>query len=443
MVSMPRAHILALTFLVACTPEIGSDPTPEVLEFDPSSTPPRVSEPSFVVINPSTGKIDLSLAGIDVPADCQNQTDMPQAQCEFNQYLESLDGFPTVAGARTPVSAPVDLASASVPANVAVVEAKSMSLFNEVGVAFDSTNRYLQVAPRKSWPVGAFVWIGVRGYEGGIRAGGKPVVASVVYNLLKRDDSLTCRADTRSPEMIEASCPYLGLLAQQMTAEAARASLGRLEELRQFMGATMGWTLMESVGGIPKAEAAMLWAFPIHSGPVIDLNPAVGLQPQLAATDEIRLAVNGELDPSTVRAFRAFSSAGTVYLINLTALAAMSPASFPAVAATYADGVISIKGAAPFERGQLYGVFVTKGVKSPGGKSLVAPPVSVLLMARGRLVGADGKSTVSSVGDSEALLLEAGRQQLAALFENTLFTATTGISREELAYLFAFPLGAP
>ena len=62
-------------------------------------------------------------------------------------------------------------------------------------------------------------------------------------------------------------------------------------------------------------------------------------------------------------------------------------------------------------------------------------------MARGRLIDDAGKSTVSSVPDVDAILLEVGRQQLAALFGNAMFTALTGIRRENLAYLFAFPLG--
>jgi hypothetical protein len=228
-----------------------------------------------------------------------------------------------------------------------------------------------------------------------------------------------------------------------MSPEAARESLARLEPLRQAMANLRGWELMAEVGGIPKSEVAMLWGFPIHSNPIIDLDPRAGLVPELAAPDEIHLGVNGDLDPSTVKAFRASAESGTVYLANLTALAQMSPAGFPPVTASSSGGTIIIKGAAPFERGQFYGVFVTRGVKSMTGKPLVPPPVSVLLMARGKLVGEDGKSTVSIVSDSDALALEAGRLQLAALLGNPLFTATTGISREDLAYVYAFLLGVP
>jgi hypothetical protein len=443
--------VAILSDLAACTPEIGTDPTPEVMEFDPSSTPPRVSEPSFAVVNPATMRIDLGLAGIDVPMDCQNQTAMTQAQCEFNQYLESLSGFPTATSARAPVSAEVDLATTM--GNVSVVAASvaaatAQPMLADVSVGFDQATRYLQVATKKSWPVGSFVWMGVRGYERGIRAGGKPVVASVIYNLLKREREpdgpaqvLTCGAT--SADAIDATCPYLDLLSQQMSVEAARASLVRLESLRQAMITFRGWELMEAVGGIPKAEVAMLWGFPVHRAPVIDLNPKTGLQPQVTAADELRLAVNGEVDAATIQAFR-IGNPGTVYFVNLTALAAGDLAGgFPAVTASVSGGAIVIKGSAPFERGKTYGIFVTRGAKTTMGTALVPPPISVLLMSRGKLSGSDGKSTVSSVSDEDALLLELGRQQLAMLLDSNLFVSVTGLEREDIAYLFAFPLGAP
>ncbi len=443
-----RPVLVAVSFLVACTPDIGTDPTPAVMEFDPAGSPPRVSEPSFAVIDRATGRIDLGLAGVDVPDDCASQTAMPRAQCELNQYLESLDGFPTVTPGRAPVSAAVDLATAMVPGNVAVVEATSQQRIDDLGVGFDATGRYLQVAASRSWPVGGFVWMGVRGYTGGIRAGGQPVVASVVYNLLKREREgdgpeavLTCGA--ASPQAIDATCAYLGLLSQQMSVEAARASLVRLEGLRQAMLTLRAWELMETIGGIPKAEVAMLWGFPVQKGPVIELNPRAGLQPQVAAADEMRLPVNGAIDPATVRAFR-IGNPGTVYFVNLTALAAGDlPGGFPAVTASASAGSIVIKGASAFERGKIYGIIVTRGVKADGGKALVPPPISVLLMARGSLMGGDGRSTVSSVSDQDAIQLEVGRVQLAALLDNATFVGVTGLRREDIAYLFAFPLVTP
>jgi hypothetical protein len=433
-----------------CTPDVPTDPLPEVLEFDPSASPPRASEPTFLLRNPVTGKIDLGLAGIDVAADCATVPPLSRAQCEFDQYLESLDGFPTVAGARTPASAVIDLATATVPANVAVIEASRMQPVTDVLVGFDATGGYLQIAPKTPWPVGGFIWMGVRGYDNGVHAAGKPVVASVPYNLLKRDESLTCGAATA--DAIDESCPYFQLVvgrasderAQIAAKSTAKRSLADLEKIRQAMVALGGWPLLATVGGIPKSEAAVLWGFPIHSASVVDLNPAMGLEPKIVGPNEIRLAVNGTVDPATVSAFRLAVAPGTVVFMNLSALAEMDlVAGLPKVTATYEAGAIVIHTELPLDRSNTYGVAIRRGVKNTQGTPLVPPPVSVLLMARGTLLDAEMKSTVSSVSDADAKQLEVGRQQLATLLDNDLFVPLTAIAREDLAYLFAFSANTP
>jgi hypothetical protein len=440
------AAATAALAVAACTPEIDTDPVPAVMEFDPNAKPPRVSEPSFLARDPTTGKIDLGVAGIDVPADCSTQPALARAQCEFNQYLESLDGFPTVATARTPVSGPVDLPTATVPANVAVIDGITKQPINQVAVSYDATARYLVIAPSRSWPTAGFIWIGVRGYDAGIRVQGKPVVASTAYNLLKRNDSLTCGATT--PAAIPATCGYLGLLSQQMSPDMARASLVSLEGLRTVFTLPQvgggGWASLEAAG-IPKAQAVVLWGFPVHSNPVIDLYPPAGLVPQPAGANEIRLAVNGTLDPATVTPLRVAQSVGTVMLVNLDALAEPMPTGgFPAFDARYAAGTISITTTAPLQAGKRYAILVTRAAKDPQSRPLVPPPISVLLMARGPLVDpATMKSTVASIGAAEAAQLEAGRQGLAMLLDNSTFQALTTIRREDLAYLFAFTWGTP
>ncbi|HEY0707532.1 MAG TPA: hypothetical protein VGG33_12095 [Polyangia bacterium] len=438
---------------LACTPDIDTDPLPEAAQFEPTAVPPRVSEPSFLAVNPATGRIDLSLAGVVVPPACDDTVPVSaRAQCEFNQYLQSLDGFPTTAGARTPMTAPVDLASVVAPQTLAVFDARTQTPIAEVAPSYDAVGNYLQVAPKRGWPVGSFIWLGLRGYEAGIRAGGKPVVASVTYNLLKREAPLTCApaaAPIADPAAISPACPYYQLLSTQPGATDAgtRASLLQLEQLRQVFALPppMGlgaWALLAAVGGIPKAEAAVLWGFPVHSAPVIDLDPNVGLAPRVMAPDEIHLGVNGTLAPETVKAFRIAESVGSVYFMNLAALGQGNLFSgFPPITATYAGGSIVIKTATPLSPG-LYGVVVTRDVKSTTGAAMVSPPISVLLMARGPLVDGAGKSLVSSVSDANAAQLELGRQQLAPLLENPMLTGSTWQRREQIAYLYAFAVGA-
>jgi hypothetical protein len=349
------------------------------------------------------------------------------------------------------VSAAVDLSTVTAE-TVAVVEARTLQRLTDVNFTFEPTNRYLQVSPKRSWPVGGFVWVGVRGYDKGIRTAvmppdvvGKPVVASLAYNLLKREGMpgvpvLTCGADPTMPATIDPNCEYYRLLAQRSANDAAtRGSLARLEVLRQATNMLGGWTLLEMLGGIPKAEAAILWGFPIHSAPVIDINPLAGVVPTVVGPNQIRLAVNGELNPATVGAFRIAEQEGSVYLLDLAALGqGRVGAGFPPIVASYAAGAITITTEAPLARGGLYGIAVTKSAQDLAGRAMVSPPISVLLMARGPVASADGKSLVSAASDLEAAQLEAGRQQLAALLNDPQLPGITGLSRATIAYLFAF-----
>src|SRR5215471_20614604 len=88
---------LALAALVgACTADVGSTPTPASMQFDLTSTPPRAPQPTALIVNPQTGHIDFSLAGTPIPADCSTQVALTQAQCQFDQWLQTLNGFPSL-----------------------------------------------------------------------------------------------------------------------------------------------------------------------------------------------------------------------------------------------------------------------------------------------------------------------------------------------------------
>src|SRR5678815_5212387 len=56
----------------------------------------RAPQPTGLIINPGTGKIDFALAGTPLPEDCSTQQVLTQAQCQFGQWLQTLNGFPTV-----------------------------------------------------------------------------------------------------------------------------------------------------------------------------------------------------------------------------------------------------------------------------------------------------------------------------------------------------------
>ena len=163
----------------------------------------------------------------------------------------------------------------------------------------------------------------------------------------------------------------------------------------------------------------------------------------VTAPDEIRVAVQGSVDPTTVAPFTFAVQFGSVVVMDLTAAQGPSlVAGFPSIGASFSDGAIVIKAHDPFVVGHQYGIFVTDAVHDAQGKPLVPSPVSVLLKLREALVDAFGHSTISTVSDGDAAMLDAGRKSLAGLFDMPSFTALTGVVRERLVYCFAFPFGA-
>jgi hypothetical protein len=431
-------HLCLAVLIGSCTPDVGTDAPPAVMEFETTASPPRVPEPTHVIINPGTRKLDFSLAGISVPADCAAQMAMPQAQCEFYQYLQTLDGYPTVTPARAPTSAALDPATLTAQ-NVVVIDAVARQVVTDVRVTFDPVNRYVVIVPAAGWSPGHLYVIGVRGYASGVKAAGdREVVASVPYYLLKQDGSISCGATT--PAAVPDACPAFQLLASSMDPDVARGSVVQLEMLRGSYATFMTTELLAGLGGIPKEELAIYWAFPAHSAPVAELDPTAGKVPQQMGSNVLRVAVKGTLDPATLKATTA-TIPGTVTLLDLTAAAGSNlVAGLPPFDVTYDAGAIVLTTRQPLVAGHQYGVFLSTGVTSTDGKGLVPSPVSVLLAARGHLVDGAGKSQVSAVGDADAAQLEVGRAGLADLFDNPLIQALTGLDRARLAYVFA--LGA-
>jgi hypothetical protein len=436
------AGLLSAAGAASCTPDIGSDPVPESLEFDTEASPPRVPAPTGLIVNPLTGHIDFGLAGAPVPADCTEPSSYSQAECEFNQYLQTLDGFPSVSPATAPATAALAADTLTAGENVVVVALREPSAVPKLGVGFDDASRSVAVRPLPSWALGESYFIGVRAYATGVRASsGAEVVGSPTFALLKQESSLTCGA--AQPAAVPADCPAFELLSQTQPAAEARENLFTLEAIRQSYLSAGVWQRMAQAG-LPKAETAVLFGFPIHTGSVAEVDPTVGLVPVVTASNEIRVAVHGPVDASTVTSFIVKERAGSVTLMDLTAAAAGDLVSgFPRTEARFADGAIVVTGAAPFAEGHQYGLFMTRDIANPSGAPLVPGPISVLLTLTASLVDANGNSQIASVADADAAELEAGRKQLAALFDNPVFAPLTGLTRQSLVYCFAFAFEVP
>jgi hypothetical protein len=437
-----RAAAFALALAAACTPDIGHDAVPEAMEFDTQALPPRVPQPTGLVVNPLTGHIDFALAGTPLPEDCSTPGPLSPAECGFNHYLESLDGFPTVTPAAAPATAGLAPNTLTFGQNVVVLATREPSRVPDVVLGFDPAGRQLVVLPQPSWSIGELYWIAVRGYASGVRANsGAEVIGSPTMALLKQDEPLPCGA--RTPAELDPECPALRLLAQNQPESAAVKSLFTLEAIRSAYNAAGVWQRM-AAAGLPKEEIAVLWGFPIHSSSVAEIDPATGLLPRVVSENEIRIGVQGPVDPATVSAFVVREQPGSVVLMDLSAAASGDLVSgFPRIQAHYDGGEIVITSNAAFSAGHQYGIFMTRALRDPTGASLVPAPISVLLTSRAPLTDDAGKSAISTVADTDAATLEAGRQQLATLFDNPVFAPLTGIAREDLVYCFAFGFEAP
>jgi hypothetical protein len=433
----------AVTALVAiagaCTPDVGSNPTPTAMQFDLTATPPRAPQPTALIVNPQTGHIDFSLAGTPIPDDCTTQQALTQAQCQFDQWLETLDGFPTVTTAAAPASGPLDPVTLTLGQNVVVVGVKGSGLVTDLAVGFETASSSLTLAPTNGWALGEFYWVGVRGYATGVRdAGGGEVVGSPTMSLLKQDTPLTCGAS--DPAGVDPHCPAFEVLAQGSSSPSeAAARLFQVEAIRTAYLAGHGFDAM-AAAGLPKEEIAVLWGFPIHTSSVPVLVPSAGAVPRVPTADQILVGVQGPVDAATVSAFVAGEQNGSVVAIDLVAAAAGDlAAAFPRVTATYASalGAIAIQASQPFAAGHPIGLFFTNAIHSPDGAPLVASPVSVLLTLTAPLVDSAGGSTVSGLAAADAAALEAGRGALAPLLDNPMI-ALTGITRANLVYCYAF-----
>lgn len=436
------AGLALLVSIASCTPDIGHDPVPEAMEFDTEASPPRVPQPTGLIINPATGHIDFALAGTPLPADCSTSQVLSPAECQFDRYLETLDGFPTLSPASAPATASLAPDTLTLGANVMVMPLRDPSATLGMMLGFDDASRALTLRAVPSWTLGEAYFVAVRGYAHGVRASsGSEIVGSPTQALLKQDSSLTCGAVT--PEAIDPKCPALELLSQTQSDAAARANAVTLEAIRQSYLASGIWQRL-ATAGLPKNEVAVLWEFPIHTASVAEVDPSVGLVPEVTAPDAIRIAVHGPVDPGSVSAFVVREQPGSVVLMDLTAAATGNlVAGFPRIDAKYSDGALVIHGADPFTRGHQYGVFMTNDLRAPNGAALVPAPISVLLSLAYPITDASGKSVISSVADADAVVLEAGREQLATLFENPVFGPLTGLTRDSLVYCFAFSFEAP
>jgi len=468
---------VALLAASTCAPDIANDRPPDVMQFDPTADPPRSPEPNSVVINPDTGLIDFGILGTWLPAnasECQDYAHvLGVAQCEFYLYLQTLDGFPSVSPVRAPATAPLDLASVvpatdTAPGTLFVLDREGAEIVSDVRLGWRDKTGYFTIESPTGWKLGHNYVMAVRGYDAGVRAAdGNRVVASSTYFMLRQTESLVdCAPDAPDPvpvaqQTLDPACKWFALANMQLhDADAAAQTLFTLEALRQGFHHADLWTILDQIADMPREEVAIVWSFPIHTQSVAELNPSTGTVPQVADSRSIRLSVKGPIDPDSLIPFDMLGpplpgDKGTVILLNLTALAAGNTfGGFPEFTTHLTtDGSIGIQTTDPMTDGDLYGIILTvpsaeddaarNGVTSPDGRPIVPSPVTVLLRSRGPIVDAAGESLVSGITDEDGAVLEAGRLQLMDLLDDPTFTTAAKVTRENVAYLYAFEFPNP
>ena len=481
-----------------CEPEIGNDPVPSFMEFDTETG--RIPEPTIAAVSQTTGLLDFSPLGIDVPVGpgaCVDATGWEDsvAECEFFQYLETLDGYPTLSSMRCPANAPLDPAtltySGAADDTVVVLEGGVSKVTDSDGliVAFNPNDNYLYMDNPNGWEVGTLYIGAVRGYDNGVRTldatatDTDRLIASVIYNLLKREESLLdCTPDAASPPFYNASavvdetCKFYELIHEMFAADIPDPDilhatvvglLGSLEGLRQGYkgedGFTGMWDLVASQGQMPKDEVAVAWAWPTHSQTTVELQPVLGMVPIPSGNNVLRLSFKGTIDASSLVPFNLINGAdATVYLMNATILvqaldnpALIGQAVLRHTATIVADEIV-LTADDPFIVGDRHIIMLVAKAEGdnrpadflgihdvPAGaepaRPIVPSPLTVFLRSRGPLADAAGHSLVSKMDDATAASAEEGRVVLDGLFTNDLWPSLTAdLIRENVVYLYAF-----
>lgn len=503
------AVVLSASFAVAmagCEPEIGTDPVPNIMEFD--SETGRIPEPTVAAVDQTTGMLDFSPLGIDVPtgpAACLDASgwEGAVAECEFFQYLETLDGYPTLSSMRCPANAAIDPStltySGAADDTVIVLEGGFSKITADDGlvVAFNNDDNYLYMDNPNGWEVGTQYVGAVRGYDNGVTTtDGTRVVASVIYNLLMRTESLLdCRPDNEDPPFynpnaeVEEDCKYYVLVHEMFAADfpdtdaghamldaTVRGLLGSLESLRQGYkgedGMTGLWDATAGTGQMPKEEVAVAWAWSTHSQTTFELQPVLGMVPIPSGNSVLRIPFKGTVDASSlVPFFFGNGATATVFLLNATVLeqALVNPALVNQAILTHTATVVAnelvITADVPLVAGDRHIVMLVAKAEGDNrdasfqgivdvpvagmpARPIVPSPLTVFLRSRGPLVDADGNSLVSKLDSASAAQTEEARLILAQLFDHPTFTLLTGgdedaLIRENVAYVYAFDYVAP
>ena len=295
----------AFSAVAACSPNIPhTEPTPVITaRFDPSASPSVVPSPNDLATNPTTG-----LLKVPVPAGASG------ADKAFYAWLNTLDGFPSSAGASTTFDGKLDAASVVAGTSVRVFDLDASNADVATTVAYadqdvEAAPGIVKVAaPAGGWVSGHRYAIAVLGGANGVKgADGRPVVGSATWAFLRLENSLvTCETLT------DPNCrPTTELIPSNVKNDQAKRledqtkTAKQLEALRRKYKPAVDHLVSQ---GVARTDIAILWTFKIATNPTFEFNPAA-TPPKVPTPTNLILSngkVNIPIDPAWTPAYQEF-----------------------------------------------------------------------------------------------------------------------------------------
>lgn len=403
-----------------------------VAEYDPSAAVPVVPRPNDLALY-RTGLVDV--------ADAEG---VPEAEVQFNRYLRTLDGFPSSATASCTFSGPLDPATVQAAARVLDVTDPSAPIELSSTASYEESKRRLKVTARfgreRSYAVALLA--GAGGLKG---AGGEEVVGAPTFSLLRAKKPLATCSD-----LAAADCRPTTSLISGESAEDERAKAVLLERARRALKPALD--LLEKQG-VPREQVAAGWVFSTHRMGLATFDPAskvvpfpndllmkdgrVNLPPDPAddlSAQQLKAALNALDGFSTsaslltegseakgaadVRLDGRSLDASQFRLVNLDNPSELVPVEVScrscgegAKAPGSEPDQVALKPALPLRSHTRYAVLWLKGAQTLAGKPVNASPLFALSRLSAPLASG-GKSTLDSLDDLFAVLLEPLRQKL-------------------------------
>ncbi len=482
--------LAAVALLLACDPKIAQEEPVTVItaRFDPSVSPAVVPTPNDLATDPATGRLAVPKPDTATGADVA-----------FIDYLNSLNGFPTSAGAAATFSG--DLVATSVTdksvrvfdvtAGYAVVPTAITYSDADVG---DAKSTVAISAPDGGWVPGHSYAVGLLTGATGLEGkDGVKVSASATWTLLRSDKPLVLGCtDTSSPDCRPATELIPSAEKEDPAARYLdqRAKAVQLEGLRQKYKPVID-KLVE--GGAKREEVVLAWTFRIADFAQLVYDPSASPPRVPTPNDAAINPMTGlvRIDPNTPGYTDAYKEFITDYLNTLDGFPASSPGTgaattdldpstvtsasvvvvgvdgspAPGYSVSWADATNTISvvpAGGSWGKGRHLGVVifgrrdadVSAATKQPaveriGGGAVVASSAMALLRSPDPLVtcpNADLTSpecalavTAAPLSLGSAVLLESFRLQVNEAIEQAL-AASPGRTRDEVALAWTFKI---